>query len=443
MIKTNTNNTYNCAVVGDWHLAFVTAGVLSYMGYKTILVNHKSESKWKEFPELPVYEPGLKEIFESSRQKGLLDYTNDVTKDWSADFVWMAIDTPVNDRDEADTTPLIQVAKKVKENHPNIKAFITNSQIPIGFCRMIEKEFGLPIVYIPENLRLGKGIETLYKADRTVIGARQEALANEVKNFLAGFQTEFVLCNLETSEMVKHANNAFLATSISFANELARLGEVYGVDGQLVAKALKLDKRIGPGAYVAPGLGFAGGTLPRDVRIMQKLGKELKIPMRMMDAVMDVNEDTTQAICESVERYLKEINSKNILILGYTYKADTDTLRRSLSLDIADLLVQKGYKIFGYDPVMNEKDLSLLKGKIEHLPDLYEANIQPGVVLLMTARPGFKVLDWKVLSEKWNVKANKNLVMDTQNFLDKEPVLANHLYYKRLWTPIAKPQLVS
>ncbi len=235
--------------------------------------------------------------------------------------------------------------------------------------------------------------------------------------------------------MIKHANNAFLAMSISFANELARLGEVYDVDGETVARALKLDQRIGKGAYVAPGLGFAGGTLPRDVRIMQKLGREHHIPMRIMDGVMAVNEDTTTAITESVTRYLSQIGSKQILILGYTYKADTDTLRRSLSLDIAEILKSQGYQVYGFDPVMNEKDLAPLKGKIEHLNHLEDRQIQPGLVLLMTARPAFASLNWKNLAAQWKTRP---LVMDTQNFLDKTSILQSGLPYKRLWAPLQK-----
>ncbi len=157
--------SYNCAVIGDWHLAFVTAGVLSHLKHRTVLVNPNSQ--WKEFPALPVSEPGLAEMFQQSRSEGLLDFANGITQDWSADFIWMAIDTPVNAKDEADVTSLIEVARQVRKNHPAVKAFITSSQIPIGFCRQLETEFQLPVVYIPENLRLGKGIETLLNADNS------------------------------------------------------------------------------------------------------------------------------------------------------------------------------------------------------------------------------------------------------------------------------------
>ncbi len=435
------SNHYDIAVVGNWHLSSVTAGVLSSVGYKTLLVNPDTKNQWQEFPQLPVHEPGLPEMYAESRKNNLLDFTNGVTDQWTADRIWMAIDTPVNDRDEADVTPLIEVTKLAKKYHANIKAFIISSQIPIGFSTALEKELGLPFVYIPENLRLGQGIETFFKADRTVIGATKKETAEATQKFLEKFPTEFVLCNLETAEMIKHANNAFLATSISFANELARIGEKFGADGALVAKAMKLDKRIGNKAYVAPGLGFAGGTLPRDVRILQKLGKEYHIPMRMMDAVMDINEDTTSAIGEIVERRLKEKNSKKVLILGYTYKADTDTLRRSLSIDIAQVLTQKGYQVEGFDPVMNGKDISAVGNAFTHKESLNQIKERPEVILLMTGRSAFKELHWSDLAKQWGLKkGSRSLILDTQNFLNADTVLSAGFEFKKLWSSHLTPK---
>jgi UDPglucose 6-dehydrogenase len=430
---------YDCAVIGDWHLAFVTAGVLSHVGLKVLLVNHNGDKQiWTQFPEIPVAEPGLKEMFDKSIANGQLDYSNAISKDWQAKYVWMAVDTPVDANDNADTEPLLKIVAQIKATQPQLKAFILSSQIPIGFCASIQEKYNLPVAYIPENLRLGKGIETFYKADRTVIGASTQMLADEIKTLLSPFQTEFLVCNLQTSEMVKHANNAFLATSISFANELARLGESFQVDNLTVAKALKLDKRIGPAAYVVPGLGFAGGTLPRDIRVLQKTGKVKSIPMRMMNAVMDVNEDTTSAIVETIEAFLKPKITKNILILGYTYKADTNTLRRSLSLDIGEVLTQKGYQVYGYDPVMNDRDLSLLKNKIQHIDDIQRFDIKPDLIAIMTARPIFKTLNWQGLAALWQMAKNDILVFDTQNFLDAKDLLPKGFMFKKLWGAVEK-----
>jgi UDPglucose 6-dehydrogenase len=376
-------------------------------------------------------------MIDKNRSERRLFFENGVGPHWQSELVWMAVDTPVNDQDEPNVLPLVEILRQLRETQKLLKGFITSSQIPIGFCSEIERIIETPVAYVPENLRLGKGIETFFKADRTVIGASTPAFAQLVQERMARFPTEFVLCNLVTAEMVKHANNAFLATSISFANELARIGEAFGVDSHLVAKALKLDKRIGSGAYVAPGLGFAGGTLPRDLRVLQKIGIEKSIPTRLVDSVLEINEATTQAIADIVANNLKSKNSKGpVLILGYTYKPDTDTLRRSLSLDLAKELQSRGFACLGFDPIMNNKDLSALKGLIDHKVELKEIAKRPEVILLMTTRPAFKELAWSDLAKQWSLSTPSTLVLDTQNHLNQAAILKAGFDFKKLWSPL-------
>jgi UDPglucose 6-dehydrogenase len=208
-----------------------------------------------------------------------------------------------------------------------------------------------------------------------------------------------------------------------------------------VGKALKLDKRIGQSAYVIPGLGFAGGTLPRDLRVLQKLGQTTDVPTQLVDAVLQVNENTTKAIAEIVQDHIRNNKlPKTALILGYTYKADTNTLRRSLSLSIAEDLRAAGIQVFGLDPMMNDQDLTLLKSKIDHVADLTQLPLVPSVTLLMTARPVFLSFDWGQLIAKGSnekcLNAEGSLVLDTQNFLDAKPILAAGINYKRLWSSV-------
>jgi UDPglucose 6-dehydrogenase len=429
--------TKKVAVIGDWHLAFVTASVLADCGHTVQLVKPLTlnASTWPQFPPIPVTEPGLQEMIEKNHSEKRLDFKNGIQSDLAADFLWLAVDTPVSDKDEPQLEPLLVIADQIAKLNHKPQALIVSSQIPLGFCHELEKRTGLSVAYVPENLRLGKGIETFYRADRTVIGSDRTTTAEAVKDLMSSFKTEFLLCNAVTSEMVKHANNAFLATSISFANELARIGEKFGVDSVTVGKALKLDKRIGQSAYVIPGLGFAGGTLPRDLRVLQQLGQKENIPTQLVDAVLQVNENTTRAISEIVQDHVSRNKlPKTALILGYTYKADTNTLRRSLSLDIAEDLRKAGFKIFGLDPVMNDQDLTGLKGKITHFESIEKLTERPSVSLLMTARPAFETFAWSKLAAMKPTE-NSSLVLDTQNFLKADPVLKAGLNFKRLWSP--------
>lgn len=431
-IQKGSASHFDCAVIGDWHLSSVTAACLAQLGHRVCLVNplEHPDRAWKEYPRPPVHEPGLSEMITEAQAKDKLTFRNGVDASWTADFVWLAIDTPVNDRDEADTTPLERVARQVAQHDCARGPFIVSSQVPMGFGQELEKEHGLTAVYIPENLRLGKGIETFLTADRTVIGATLAATREKVKAFLSGLQTDFLLCDLVTAEMIKHATNAFLATSISFANQMARIGECMGADNQVVGRALKMDKRIGKGAYVIPGLGFAGGTLPRDLRILQKFGTRFNVPTPLVDAVLDLNDTTLQAIVSSLRASVGgSLRGRPVLLLGYTYKADTDTLRRSPSLEIAGLLRAEGAQVLGYDPQMNDHDLAPLAGRIEHCPDWARISA-PDAVVLMTPRPGFQKLDWA------KVRKAGALVLDAHSFLSADTVIAAGLAYKPLWQPV-------
>ncbi len=422
---------YDIAVLGDWHLAFVTASVLADVGHKVALVNPlMSQKAWNEFPPIPVSEPGLNEMILRNQKAGRLFFENAVNENWQAEKLWLAVDTPINDKDEPDTASLIEILKNIQRTQKKSQLLAISSQVPMGFGQQAEAITGLPVAYVPENLRLGKGIETFFNADRTVIGAQSEATLVEMKKILKDFKTEFLCCNLPTAEMVKHANNIFLATSISFANELARIGEKFAVDSQVVGQALKLDKRIGPMAYVSPGLGFAGGTLPRDLRVIQKLGKEKSVPTPLVDAVLSVNENTTQALADTVINHVK--GSGPVLLMGYTYKADTDTLRRSLTLDLAGILKQKNIQCLGFDPVMNEKDLSAINGLIEHCNQIEQIKNPVQMIVVMTARPQFRELNWAAIKEK---TAANCMVFDTQNIIAADLVLKAKMNFKKIWSP--------
>lgn len=423
-----TKVDFDVAVIGEWHLAFVTAACLADSGHKVALVH--PFGTWSAQPACPVHEPGIPEMIAKAQSAGRFTFVSGINDTWKAATIWMAVDTPVTENDEPQVGVLLEIAQAVKKQTSLPDVFALSSQIPLAFSEKLSEILGPKIAYIPENLRLGQGIATFANADRTVIGASTPAVAAKIQTLMSGFKTQFLICDLATSEMVKHANNAFLATSISFANEMARIGARFGVDSYFVAQALKLDARIGPKAYVGPGLGFAGGTLPRDLRVLQSLGHEHDIPTPLVNAVLEVNHSTSDLVAEVVLQNLGSEN-KRVLLLGYTYKADTDTLRRSLTIEIAQKLAAHGVECHGFDPVMNDKDLSPLNGLIKHHNDLRSVP-ECAVALLMTARSQFRETDWALLSQ---AKAQGTLLVDTQGFLKRENVQAAGLRYRPLWAP--------
>lgn len=429
------SKTFPFAVVGDWHLAYVTAAGLTKLNHKTALITSQYQPNSHTIPKLDFFEPGLDETFEKSSASGLLSFFSAPNDEWTADYVWLCVDTPVDERDEPQLDILFQLLDQIKAKNVCKKALLVSSQIPIGFCQQVEKEYGFPVVCIPENLRLGQGLKTFSEADRVVIGSQSPKLGEEVKTLLSGIKANFVLCNLPTAEMIKHATNTFLANSISFANQIAAIGESFGVNSRVVGEALKLDSRIGSKAYVVPGLGFAGGTLPRDLRVLQKTARMMDHSATLIDSILEVNERVFGNIVRGFEEYFGgNLKGKTICVLGYTYKPDADTVRRSPAFEVSKLLKEKGAKVVGYDPVMNGKNIEPLASMLKHVSDWSQLPKVDGYVVL-TKRPIFAELKFPESGDE----KKPPLVFDAHGVLNSEKVNAFGLAYKPIWEPVVFP----
>ncbi len=382
---------FQLAVIGDWHLAFCTAVSFSKGEVRTVLKLRRGSELQPGLPPCPIVEPGFEELNELGSNRELLFHTGDWTG-WRAPVWWLAADTPVDDQDRPNTQVLFEILDEGFTTGERPEILAVSSQVPLGFCRELNQRYGTPVVYIPENLRLGQGIETFFRADRTVIGADEPAYGDRIQALMGRFETQFYRTNLATAEMVKHATNTFLAMSISFANEVARIGEKFGVDHGFVAEALKADKRIGPLAYVKPGLGFAGGTLPRDLRVIQKLGQQLDVPTPLVNAVLMVNENVDDVIVSKILDL--NLSPRKVLLAGYSYKPDVDTVRRSPAERLARRLKAHDFEVYGFDPVMNGKPLEGLTECLQHCASLREVPHDCRLYVIVTARPQFKDLKW-------------------------------------------------
>ena len=209
------------------------------------------------------------------------------------------------------------------------------------------------MAYIPEFLRLGIAVETFRQADRFVIGCNDRNVAERVAGLYQPLERPILFTDIRSAEMAKHASNAYLSTSISFINEIANLCEVLDADATEVARILKSDKRIGKYAFISPGLGFAGGTLGREIRALQKLGAAHQMSAPSMDAAWQINAQRAKLISRRLSSALGGLDGHQIGILGLTYKAGTSTMRRAISLDIIRDLIQQGVKIKAFDPLAN------------------------------------------------------------------------------------------
>lgn len=340
-------------VYGLWHLGSVTAACLAEAGHTVVGLDPNARTVSDlQVNQPPVNEPGLAALIARQQLAGRLQFTTDIALAIpSADVVWVCFDTPVDSEDRADVQ---WVRDRLEDIAPHLRAgtlILISSQVPVGFGAKLAADWserGVRVACSPENLRLGQALDCFRKPDRIVLGcdAADHATLTEL---LAPFGGERVWMSVASAEMTKHAVNAFLATSVAFINELARLCEVVGADAKEVERGLKSEQRIGPKAYLSPGAAFAGGTLARDIGFLIEIAQSHHRPSHLFTGVRASNE------CQKtwLRDQLAAIPAGGVVaVLGLTYKPGTDTLRRSSSVELCQWLLARGIVVRAHDPAI-------------------------------------------------------------------------------------------
>jgi UDPglucose 6-dehydrogenase len=348
------------AVAGLWHLGTVTAACLASRGIQTLGFDPDREViAGLSAGHPPIFEPGLEDLVRDGLKNGALRFSSDPHAVANVDIVWVAWDTPVDDEDRADVDLVIGQVTALFPYLKDDALVLVSSQLPVGSVSRLEQAYATmtpaghaSFACSPENLRLGKAIEAFTKPDRVVLGVRSERDADRIRALLAPFSPPIDVVRVESAEMTKHALNAFLATSVAFINEVARLGEVAGADAREVERALKSEARIGPRAYVRPGGAYAGGTLARDVSYLIEQGEARGCQMPLFRGVRDSNDVHRGWAYDALLRLLGPLAGHSIAVLGLTYKPGTDTLRRSPAVDLCLRLVETGARVIAYDPAV-------------------------------------------------------------------------------------------
>lgn len=352
----------NVAVVGLWHLGTVVAACLASAGHSVIGFDENVETigSLREF-RLPVFEPGLEELVRRGIVSGALRFSSNPQSLATAEIIWIAYDTPVDERDRADVEYVIDRIAALLPHVSNGTLLLISSQLPVGSARRLEEmyrrlspEGTATFACSPENLRLGRAIETFTRPDRVVVGVRVATDRDRIARLLKPFTERIEWMSVESAEMTKHALNAFLATSVAFANELGTLCERVGADAKEVERGLKSDVRIGPKAYLRPGSAFAGGTLARDVSLLMERGQKEGLPTHLISAVLGSNAAHKDWPRRRLEEVLGDLRARSIAILGLAYKPGTDTLRRSSAIETCRWLSGQGASVLAYDPAVRE-----------------------------------------------------------------------------------------
>lgn len=420
-------------VIGIWHLGAVYSACLADLGYHVVGVDFdvaRVEDLNAGIP--PIFEPGLDEMLKTNLDSKRLLYTIDISLAVrGADYVLVTFDTPVDENDNVDLTPVFEACKQLGTYLKDGAIVIISSQVPVGSCDSLKSLIGkskpkgdFDIVYSPENLRLGNAIEYFKKPDRIVIGSDNNMTLDKAEELFSVIPSPKLRMSLSSAEMTKHALNAFMATCISFGNEIANLCDETGADALEVAKALKSDIRIGAGIPLLPGLAFAGGTLARDLKVLKKLGKDTNYETALIDGVLTVNQRQNRLVVRKLKKIYNRLSGLNIGILGLTYKAGTSTLRRSAALNIIHDLVDEGAAVRAYDPKAAIEEVRKHKDFI-FITDPYLLAEGADALVVVTDWPEFKDLDFDLIK----VKMKQPVIIDAKNMFDRELLVGKGFKY--------------
>jgi UDPglucose 6-dehydrogenase len=387
------------AVLGLWHLGTVTAACVAGVGLPTIGIDDDPKVIAKlGSGEPPLDEPGLAELVQQGLSSGRLSFATDAAEVATADIVWICHDTPVDEDDRADVEAVL---RRVEAIFPRLKdgaVVLVSAQLPVGTVRQLEESFAkhangrqVDFACSPENLRLGRALEIFRNPGRIVIGTRNERTRDRLSPLLSKFCQNLIWMNVESAEMAKHALNAFLALSITFTNELASITEQVGANAADIEKALRSDPRIGPNAYVRPGPAFAGGTLARDVQFLSAIAEREKLEAPLIGNIVASNRAHGQWSINQLRRRLGPLTGRTIAVLGLSYKAGTDAIRRSSSIELLRALKAEGATVKVFDPAVRKLPDEFRSGVII-AGDAKDAIAGAAAVVVATEWPQFREL---------------------------------------------------
>ncbi len=403
-------------VLGLWHLGSVTAACCARHFQVTGLDFDASTIAKLNQSQAPLHEPGLNELLAAGLKGGNLSFTTDPKNACAnADVLWVTYDTPVNENDESDVAFVLGNIRRALPHLPTTALVLISAQLPVGTCAQLEKEFPqFQFACSPENLRLGKAIDSFEKAERVIVGVRHASARPLLETLFAPFTSQVLFMRTESAEMVKHALNSFLALSITFINEIARLGEHVGADAKEVSAGLKSEPRIGPKAYLAPGGPFAGGTLARDVVTLSTLAAAKKENVSVIPAIKESNDAHRTWAFRRLQSRWGDLSGKIVAVLGLTYTPNTDTLRRSAAIELAQQLLAAGATVIAFDPAV--KHLPPELKQISLATDISGALQSADAAVICTEWPQFRQADWARILPQMRGR----IIIDANRFLENE-----------------------
>jgi len=417
------------AVVGSGYVGLVTGACLADFGMDVTCVDNDARKiAMLKGGGVPIYEPGLDALVAKNAGAGRLHFTTELQQAVEkALAVFIAVGTPPREDGSADLSYVVKVAEAIADSMNGYKVVVTKSTVPIGTGQLIEKvitertggKVPFSVVSNPEFLREGSAIEDFMRPDRVVIGARDQqavAIMRDIYRPLYLIETPFVVTNVESSELIKYASNAFLATKITFINEVAELCERLGADVHHVARGMGLDRRIGP-KFLHPGPGYGGSCFPKDTKALTEIARQAGRPFEIVETVVAVNERVKLRMVEKVRAACGgTVKGLTIGVLGLSFKPETDDMREAPSIPILRELVTEGAKVRAFDPVAMDNAREVLPAGVVYCKDSYDAAAGADCLVILTEWNQFRSLDL----ERLRRTLRRPLVVDLRNVYEPE-----------------------
>lgn len=429
------------AIVGTGYVGLVTGTCFAEMGTEVYCVDidsRKIDNLKKGI--IPIYEPGLEEMVRRNVQAERLHFTTELKECLNdVEVLFSAVGTPPDEDGSADLKYVLDVARTIGRYMTKYLLVVTKSTVPVGTAQIIKQtiqheldlrgvDLSFDIASNPEFLKEGTAISDFMSPDRVVVGVeseRAEALMSKLYRPFLLNNFRVIYMDVPSAEMTKYAANAMLATRISFMNDIANLCEIIGADVNMVRKGIGTDERIGS-RFLYPGCGYGGSCFPKDVKALVRTGVENGYPMRILQAVEDVNEMQKTILFQKLYKHFNgDLKGKKIALWGLAFKPETDDMREAPSLVLIDKMIEAGCEVTAYDPIAMAEAQRRIDGKVLYAKDIYDSVVDADALVLVTEWKEFRMPSWNAIKKLMRVP----LVIDGRNIYDKSELAENGFTY--------------
>jgi len=429
------------AIVGTGYVGLVTGTCFAEMGTEVFCVDVNTE-KIENLKKgiIPIYEPGLEDLVHRNQQAGRLHFTTDLTECLDdVEVLFSAVGTPPDEDGSADLKYVLEVARTVGRHIKKHILVVTKSTVPVGTAKKVRQaiqdeldkrgaQIEFDVASNPEFLKEGAAISDFMSPDRVVVGIESERAEELMTRLYRPFllnNFRVIFMDVPSAEMTKYAANAMLATRISFMNDVANLCEIVGADINMVRKGIGSDNRIG-NRFLYAGIGYGGSCFPKDVKALINTAKLNNYPMRILQAVEDVNDEQKSLLFRKLEKHFNgDLKGKRIAIWGLAFKPETDDMREAPSLVLIEKLLAAGCEVYAYDPVAVEESKRRIGESVHYAKDIYDAVVDADALMLVTEWKEFRMPSWSAIKKLMATP----LILDGRNIYDIKEMEENGFVY--------------